>query len=107
MTDVDEPRTGDAQEGCDPYFFEGAGLPLPNTVTLTTRGYHALWALRYPVAKNGNGLSYYRNIRTNYNAITNGDFSCAATCATRNPFFHGADSVCFGSWRYELGIANN
>jgi len=102
LTDIDEPRTGDKEEGCDPYFFEGLGLPIPNTVTMTTRGYHAIWSLLYPVAKNGKGLSYYRHVRTTYNAATNGDFSCAATCATRNPLYHGADSVIFGNWRYEL-----
>ena len=102
LTDVDEPRTGDKEEGCDPCFFEGLGLPVPSVVTMTQRGYHALWPLQYPVAKDGKGLPYYRYIRTNYNAITNGDFACAPTCATRNPFYHGADAVFFGNWRYEL-----
>ena len=102
LTDIDEPRTGDKEEGCDPYFFEGLGLPIPNTVTMTKRGYHTLWSLMYPVSRNGKALSYYRHIRTTYNAVTNGDFSCAATCATRNPFYHDADSVIFGNWRYEL-----
>ena len=99
--DVDEPRI-EKREAFDTGFFDGIGLPLPNTVTLSKRGYHALWALEYPLARDGNGMRYFRAIRTTYNAALNGDFSCSANAATRNPFYHDAESVCFGTWRREL-----
>ena len=102
LVDVDEPRYDDKAEAFDPGFFDGLGLPLPNTVTVSGRGYHVLWALEYPLARHGKGMPYYRYIRTVYNAAMNGDFSCAATAATRNPFYVGGNAVCFGSWRREL-----
>lgn len=101
LIDVDEPRN-DKAEALDPGYFENAGLPLPNTVTLTNRGWHGLWALQYPVARHGAGMNYYRHVRTTFNAVLNGDFSCAATAATRNPFYKQAEAACFGLWRYGL-----
>ena len=98
--DVDDAH--DRRDLCDPGFYDHLGVPLPCIVVLTDRGVHVLYILAYPVARQGNGFSFLRNIRTSMIFALNGDFGCRLTCAIRNPAYTGAEAVFFGDWRYEL-----
>ena len=106
LIDVDEPRGGDKTEGLDPNFYDHLDLPAPNMATLTGRGFHALWALEFPLARHGRGMPFYRFVRTSLNAALNGDFSCAASAATRNPFYREAECAFFGTWKQTLEKMN-
>lgn len=92
--------------GFDPQTYLQHGLPLPNTVVQTARGYQAMWFLKYPISKKTGhaSMQYYTDVRSRIIAALDCDMHCNISGAMRNPFYMGFehDSVIFHRAAHEL-----
>ncbi|MDR1684920.1 MAG: replication initiation protein [Desulfovibrio sp.] len=102
FVDVDDFAKDDKVCALDIQYYNQRGVLMPTIITLTDRGAHILYALKFPVKRHGRGFNFYRRVRDSLITALNGDFACAATAACRNPFYTGAQSRIFPEKKYEL-----
>ena len=79
-------------KGLDPETYTSIGLPLPNAVVQTRRGYQAYWFLKKPIHKqHRKACDYYRELRLRIIAKLGADQACNVCGSMRNPFYIGQE----------------